>query len=128
MLAGIRNAVAGLQANDLQMDILGSRLGSEAAVPFPEVMDSTGASTAPPLNPLLRKGDEEKGAAPASTNQGAPSPLPGLLPADTAASLGAGDLARDMGLYLIAQAAYRMNARVFSASAHELKVLTGLGK
>lgn len=128
MLAGIRNAVTGLRANDLQMDILGTRLGSDVTVPFPEVLDSTGSSTALPLNLPLRQGDEGKVVDPPAPSQGGTPQLPGFLPAGTAAALGAGDPARDMGLYLVAHAAYQMNARVFSATSHELKVLTQLGQ
>ena len=129
MLAGIQSAVAGLQANDLQMDILGSRLGAEVSVPFPQVLDSTGTSMTVSIKLSKRRDDEEKGVVSPPTGQGgSSSQLPGLLPASTAAALGAGDPARDMGLYLIAQAAYRVNTRVFSAVTHELKILTRLGQ
>ncbi|HJT22930.1 MAG TPA: hypothetical protein VJ873_00010 [bacterium] len=128
MLVGIQNAVAGLQANDRRMDILGSRLGSDVTVPFPEVLDSSGASTTLPLSLPLRRDEEEKAGLPAPAAESSSSQLPGLLPANTSATLGKGDLARDMGLYLIAQAAYRVNARVFSTANHELIVLTRFGQ
>jgi len=126
VLAGIQNAAAGLRTSDFQMDVLGNRLSSDLALPFPQAMDAASSPASQPLN-LPPEGDKNRAAL--SQGQGDPtSTLPGLLPADTAAGLGASDPALDMGLYLVAKAAYQMNARVFSASAQELKRLSRLGE
>jgi len=102
MLAGIQNAAAGLRASDFQMDVLGSRLSSDLAVPFPQVMDQ---ASSPSFVPLALPGkDGERATLAAATGGSGSSQLPGLLPADTAADLSAGNLAGDMGLYLVAKA------------------------
>jgi len=128
MLAGIQNAVAGLQASDLQMDLPGTRLTSDIAVPFPQVLDSAAASTTLPLNIPIPQGDAGNTAVPSPATDNGTPPLPGLLPADTVSALGAGDPALDMGLYLIAKAAFQMNARVVSAANHEWEELARLGQ
>ena len=120
MLNALNNAIAGMQAGDLQMDFWGTRISREVTVPFPQVLDSTPAPGAPPFLPSGREGE---GAVKGTS----PSPLPGVFPAGVFSPL-AGDLALDMGNFLVARAAYRMNARVISAASHELKVLTDLGK
>lgn len=129
MLAGIQNAVSGLQTSDLQMDVIGTRLTSELSVPFPHVVDSAATSGTLPLRLYLRQ-DEGKSVQPAQAmgERTTFSQLPGLLTADTASALGGSDLAMDMGLYLVAKAAFEMNARVVSTANHDLKELARLGQ
>jgi hypothetical protein len=124
MLAGLQNGLRGLQASDLQMDILGTRLSAEASVPFPQI---NGPAASPTPTSLTLPREEDREAAPAPGKRTSFFQLPGLFPGDTVGSLG-GDLAGDMGAYVIAQAAYRLNARVVSAAGHELEVLTRLGQ
>ena len=128
MLPGIRNAVAGLQSSDLQMDVLGTRLTSGMDVPFPEVLGSTETSGTLPLSLPLRGDNNGKTAIPATDAGTSFSQGPGFLPPATVSALSANDPALDMGLYLVAQAAYRMNARFVSAANYELKELTRLGQ
>jgi hypothetical protein len=129
MLTGIQYALVGLQASDLQMDVHGTRLTSEFAVSFLRVLDSAATSGTLPLRLTLRQ-DEGKSVQPAQATDERTTfyQLPCLLTADTASALGGSDLAMDMGLYLVAKAAFEMNARVVSTANHEFKELARLGR
>jgi hypothetical protein len=126
MLRALENGIRGLQSNDLQMDILGSRLSSDISIPFPQAFDQAGASPASPV--LISPEDGGRNfQVPAAGERTSFSQLPGLLP-DSVTNTLKGDLAFDMGNFLVAKAAYQVNARVISAASYELRVLTRLGQ